>query len=402
MFVFCGKRKIAVNIKESKFLFKGIEKDVLTKKEIKKTINSFFYENRLNLRNKKICVVIPDNTRPAHHKEILPLLSRHLKKVSSRFYFIVALGMHRPLTKSELKNFLGDKFFCRNTVLQHSLSNLSGLGRINDVPAYINANIIGCDVIITLSVVEPHLYAGFSGGVKCIAIGLGGPETILYTHSVEFLNKKGVRIGNIQTNPFQRFIWKVAQNLNKDIYSLNIVNNFQKDIMFISFGEAKISFDKAVHFARDLVSYPVREKFDLVFVGCDYPKEKSFYQASRLFNYMLEAVPVVRRGGGIFVFAGLKNSLSRAEKNFEALLKKENIPLNYTFNKPGEHRAYKVIEASKFARLGIISSCLYKKFPYVKFFKNYKDALSWARIKIKKVEQIAVIPSGFSFLPKNV
>jgi len=397
-FIFVGKKKVFLNIPTAKFLLKKSSLKGRLSLDIEDKIKLFFRKNSQNFLNRKVAVVIPDKTRDFHPKIFLPLISKNLKKLTSNFFFIIALGLHKKLTKKELAQFLGKEFLRKNKVLQHCLEDTVFLKNIRKIPLSINRNILDSEVVITLGVVEPHLYAGFSGGVKCLGIGLAGRETILYTHSLNFLKKRGVSLANLDNNPFQQFLWKVPQILGKKVYSLNIVNNLNKEIIFSSFSESKNSFKKAVNFAKKFYSYPVKEKFDLLFVGTDFPKEKSFYQVSRLFNYILDKKNLLNEKGVIFIFSDLKKVKSKAEENFEKLLKEDNIPSNYPFRKPGEHRAYKVRQALKKAYLGLINPKGYDKFSKILFFRNYKEALSWAKKNIKEDLKIGIIPAGFSFL----
>ncbi|RKY42469.1 MAG: hypothetical protein DRP80_06785 [Candidatus Omnitrophota bacterium] len=203
-------------------------------------MKNFFTKNSQNFLNRKVVAVIPDKTRDFHPKIFLPLISKNLKKLTSDFSFIIALGLHKKLTKKELAQFLGKGFLRQNKVLQHCLEDTVFLKNIRKIPLFINRNILDSEVIITLGVVEPHLYAGFSGGVKCLGIGLAGRETILYTHSFNFLRKREVSLANLDNNPFQQFLWGVPQILGKRIYSLNIVNNLNKEVVFYLFLKVKI------------------------------------------------------------------------------------------------------------------------------------------------------------------
>lgn len=369
-FVFSGKKKIFLDIDKAKFLFRKKPIKLKSREEIEKEVKRFFNKYYEKFLNKKVCVVIPDNTRFFHPKIVLPLLNKYLRKLTSKSIFIIALGLHNRLDSKELSDLLGKRFIKQNKIIQHSFRETVFLKNIGEVPFYVNKNILTSDVIITVGVVEPHLYAGFSGGVKCLGVGVSGKKTILYTHSVSFLKKKGVRIASVKNNPFQKFLWKAKDALKKDVYSLNIVNSQNKRITFVSFDESFYSFSKALKFVQKQFFYSIKNKFDVLFVGCDFPKERSFYQTSRLFNYMLDKKPLVIKGGAIFVFANLKTKKSRAEENFEKLLKRKKLPQNYSFKKAGEHRAYKVKEASKYAFLGIINPSFYGNFPEVLFFQR--------------------------------
>ncbi|HEC69014.1 MAG TPA: hypothetical protein ENI31_01820 [Candidatus Omnitrophica bacterium] len=154
-----------------------------------------------------------------------------------------------------------------------------------------------------------------------------------------------------------------------------------------------------MNFVKKFYSYPVKEKFDLLFVGADFPKEKSFYQVSRFFNYILDKKNLLNKKGAIFIFSDLKKVKSKAEENFEKLLKKDSIPSDYPFNNSGEHRAYKVRQALRKACLGLINPKGYGEFSKILFFRNYKEALCWAKKNVKEDLKIGIIPAGFSFLP---
>lgn len=402
-FVYSGKKRIYLRLKNKdvEFLYKRNHLGAVPKRSIRKSLQEFFTREYKRFLNKKVCVVIPDNTREFHPELILKPVFHYLKKLSKDVDCTIALGLHRKLSRKELDNFLGKDFTIDNKVTQHPLQNVKFLGEIHGVKTYLNKNLFLYDAIFTIGVVEPHLYAGFSGGVKCIGVGLAGKETILGTHSIEFLSQKGVRVSNVESNPFQNFLWEVIKVINIPVYSLNIVNNSKNQISFYSLGEAREAFFKSVIAARDRVSYKLKDQFDVLFVGCDYPKDKSLYQASRLFNYVLDKKKLVKRGGMIFVFANLGvRKKSAAEKNFEDLLKKSKIPSNYLFKKPGEHRAFKVIEASKYASLGIITSDIKpRKIHYISFFSCYNQALKKAEERFGNKFKIGIIPVGFSFIP---
>ncbi|MDX1765247.1 MAG: lactate racemase domain-containing protein, partial [bacterium] len=252
----------------------------------------------------------------------------------------------------------------------------------------------------TVGVVEPHLYAGFSGGVKGIAIGLAGKKTILKTHSVAYLSQSAVRAGNIATNPFQRFLWSAVAQLDRPVFSLNLVHNSRKKMVGCTVGKARPAFREAVAIARSVFSCPVKEAFDAVLVGCDHPKDESLYQSSRLFNYLLEGKRLLRRGGAIVVFAGLKGSgKSHAEKNFETVLRKKSLPTGYAFSKPGEHRAYKVLDAARSARLCLVTANPPAgMMPALTVFANQRAVCKWIEETYGEAARIGVIPAGFSFL----
>lgn len=396
-FVFSGKRKISLDLRadNAAFLHRQIRPLADPSSAVDEALTEFFSKNRKRFLDKKILVVIPDGTRAFHPGTVLPLLSRHLKKVCKEADFMIALGFHRKLSVPDLRELLGKEFFKNHRVLQHNPAETRFLGNIKDIPLYLNRALFKYDALFTVGEMEPHLYAGISGGVKCISIGLAGKKTILSTHSSGFLSRRGVYPGNTGSNPFQQFLWYAADRLKMEVYSLNIVNNPEKQMTEIFADRAKTSFNKAVLSGKRLFQRDTKGRFDIALVGCDYPKDGSLYQASRLFNYATGRNPVVADGGAVFVFAGLaQKAKSDAERNFENLLKRESISPGYKFAKPGEHRAFKVMEAQRDANVGFITARPLD-LPRILCFRSYRDALRWSSEKYGRDFTVAGIPSGF-------
>src|SRR3989344_4420154 len=164
-----------------------------------------------------VAIVVPDLTRRCPRELILPILLDELNRggIKDRDITIfMAIGMHRPLTKAEIGMAFGKSVVKRVKIKNHDpvdKSNLTHLGYVSGgVPAVVNKELMYKDHVIAVGVIEPHLYAGFSGGPKTLSIGMAGEETISFTHSPKFLDKPGVRLGGIKDNPFHRVIMEVA------------------------------------------------------------------------------------------------------------------------------------------------------------------------------------------------
>ncbi|MEK6775982.1 MAG: lactate racemase domain-containing protein [bacterium] len=260
-FAYSGKKKIPIHLQNNQNVVFLRPRHALSgaSSSLHESLKLFFQVNSKRFAGNKVCIVLPDNTRDFYAAKTVRPLAGHLRRLSQEVDSIIALGLHRRLGKKELTGFLGKGFIKEQNVLQHSPDQVTSLGRINGVPATLNRRLFSYDIIFTVGVVEPHLYAGFSGGVKGIAIGLAGEKTILHTHSVDYLSRKGVSVSNIRANPFQKFLWEVSNKLERPVYSLNIVNNLNKEIAFYSLGRAKKSFHDAVRYARKIYSCPVNQ-----------------------------------------------------------------------------------------------------------------------------------------------
>ncbi|MFB5646499.1 MAG: lactate racemase domain-containing protein, partial [Nitrosopumilaceae archaeon] len=140
-----------------------------------------------------VCIVVTDITRPSPDKEILPhLLDQILEKTTSeKITILIASGLHREMSTNEKIEKYGEKIINSFQIIDHDAKNeqnLVSLGTTkNDTPIKISKIAYDSDFLISIGVVEPHQYAGYSGGYKTVAIGVAGDETISKTHSRKFI-----------------------------------------------------------------------------------------------------------------------------------------------------------------------------------------------------------------------
>ena len=332
----------------------------------------------------KTIIAVPDFTRKAHLKKILPAI---LKGKKDNIEIIIATGLHRPPSKKEIRENLGalaDKVKIsvhnyRNNAVEYFGKTKKG------IPIYLNKKLKTADAIITIGVVEPHLYAGYSGGIKVVSIGLAGEKTINATHHPRFLDHPKTKICSITENPFRDFIDDAGQALPIK-HSVNIINDRNGKLLKVFHGSPKSSFKNAVAYSRKIFEKKIDKLYDVVI--CDIPKEKAdnIYQASRAFNYVANTKKCVLKNNAIIlVKADLKDGFGKGlgEKRFEETMIKMKDPKRLIKNikkkgcLAGEHRAYMVAKAMQKAKLGFISNKadLYKnkRLPFL-FFKGLKQA----------------------------
>ena len=135
-----------------------------------------------------VAISVCDITRPIPSDTILPVLLHDLSHVPDRnIMILVATGTHRSNGDSELRQMLGDEIVDRYNVFNHNAfddSTLKGVSETRDgIPILLNQHWIEADLRITVGFVEPHFFAGFSGGPKMVAPGLAGFDTIMRLHT---------------------------------------------------------------------------------------------------------------------------------------------------------------------------------------------------------------------------
>lgn len=366
----------------------------------------------------KTIIAVPDFTREAHLKKILhPLVKRLLKQgmAYGDMEIIIATGLHRPPTKKEIKINIGNvSKKIKTTVHTYKKDSVAYFGKTkNNVPVYLNKKLKDADYIVTVGVVEPHLYAGYSGGTKAVAIGLAGEKTINATHHPRFLDNPGTKICSLKKNPFSSFIKEAARFVPVK-YSVNIINDKKGKLSKVFEGNPADSYKNAVEYCKKIFEKKTKETFDVVI--CDIPKKKgiNIYQASRAFNYIADARNnVLKPGSLILVKADLEEGFGKGlgEKRFMNRVlsmkdpKKTLADIKKRGCLAGEHRAYMVAKAASKTKVGFISkkAHVYKnKSGPLLFLKDLKEARSFIKKSFKKRAKIYYLKNAFNtILVKN-
>jgi len=249
----------------------------------------------------RVTLVVPDATRLCPSRVLVPLLLEELARGGVReedVTVLVGLGMHRPTTAAERLAILGD-FASRLRVLDASGADPDSyvdLGTLETsatvpplpepVPMRLHRRVTECDLLISTGVVEPHQYAGFSGGRKTVAIGCAGRETIGVLHGIEFLEHPGTRLGSIEGNPVHLALTEIARRAGVQ-FVVNVALNAEGVVIDLAAGAPEAVLETLVASLNRIVWTPVgREPFPVVLAGVGRPKDANLYQASRALTYL--------------------------------------------------------------------------------------------------------------------
>jgi lactate racemase len=251
-----------------------------------------------------VCIVFTDMTRACPDYLLVPPILRELHAAGIRKHDITLLcgtGLHRPSTHEEKRAKLGAKMVEEYHIVDNEPQNpdhLVNLGETeNGTPVVINKIAYESDLLIATGLVEPHQYAGYSGGRKTIAIGAAGEETIAYTHGPKMIDHPATRLGLIEGNAFHQAITEAAKKAGLR-FILNVVLDEKIRPVAIYGGEPEATFAKLVSVAQKLYTVPVPHQYDVVIGGVGFPKDSNLYQASRAASYIFFApTPVIKEGG---------------------------------------------------------------------------------------------------------
>jgi nickel-dependent lactate racemase len=215
---------------------------------------------------------------------------------------LIATGTHRVNTDDEVRDMLGEEITSPCRVVNHVArdeDSLDDLGMIrgfagNDVPVKLNSEWTGADLRITTGFVEPHFFAGFSGGPKMVAPGLAGIDTVLTLHDAARIGHPEATWGTTEGNPVHEDVRAIARLALPD-FSVDVVLNSDQQVTGVYAGELFAMHAAACERARLDSMQPVDQPFDLVITSnSGYPLDQNLYQAVK---GMSAAARVVKPGG---------------------------------------------------------------------------------------------------------
>ncbi len=280
-------------------------------------------------------IAVTDLTRACPDDVLVPPLLDELNAggiPDERIMVIVAVGLHRATTDAEKREKLGG-VVDRVRVVDSDGRDPAMLVDLGPIPPYgvpgsTQKVVKDADLVIATGIVEPHQYAGYSGGRKTVAIGCCGEAVITATHGMRFLEDPGVRLAKIEGNPFHQTITEIARRAGLR-FCLNVVTDDRERVVAASAGAPDDVLRELVGVAERLYTRPIAKQYDIVIAGVGKPKDVNLYQASRAATYLRFApTPVVREGGAIIIAAQLDEGAGDGpgEQRFFAALERAESP----------------------------------------------------------------------------
>ncbi len=319
----------------------------------------------------RVCIVFTDVTRASPDHLLVPALLAELEAAGVRdedITLLCGVGMHRPSTQEEKIAKLGADVVARYRVIDNEPQNPDALVDLGvtpgGVPVLVHRAAVEADLLIATGIVEPHQYAGYSGGRKTVAVGAAGEPLIAHTHGPAFIDHPGTRLGRIEGNPFHEAVTEAARRAGLR-FILNAVLDDDKRILRVAAGDPEEAFRELVAFARTVYEVPIPHQYDVAIGGAGYPKDTNLYQASRAPSYLHFApTPVVRRGGYYIIPARCEEGAGEGvgeQRFFAALRDAPSVQAvlddarRYGYP-PGQQRAFVVAKVLEEAKIIIVGS----------------------------------------------
>ena len=253
----------------------------------------------------KIAIIFSDITRATPYNTILPPLLNELRSIpKGNICFFCANGTHRSATEQELVKILGENIVKEYEIIQNDANNpdlhkyVGTTSSGNEI--YLNKKVLDCNIKILTGFIEPHFFAGFSGGGKAIIPGMAYVSTIKYNHSISHLSHEKVNWGITYGNPLWEEMMESAE-LVPGLFLLNITLNRNKDITNVFAGELRSAHKAGSQFVKDSAMAPVNNLYDIVITSnSGYPLDLNIYQTVK---GMSAAAQIVKPGGTIIMAA---------------------------------------------------------------------------------------------------
>lgn len=364
----------------------------------------------------RVCIVFTDITRASPDHLLVPALLKELEQAGVRdedVTLLCGIGMHRPSTADEKITKLGADVVTRYKVIDNEPQNPDALVDLGvtpgGVPVLLHRSVIETDLLIATGIVEPHQYAGYSGGRKTVAVGAAGEALIAHTHGPAFADHPGTRLGQIEGNPFHEAISEAARRANLR-FILNVVLDDDKNILRVTAGDPELAFQDLVNFGKSVYEVPIYKQYDIAIGGVGFPKDANIYQASRAPSYLFFApTPVVKPGGYLIIPARCEEGAGAGvgeQRFFKAMRDAPDVQFilddarKYGYP-PGQQRAFvmaKVLEEAKVVIVGsecpdLVRDC--KMIPT----ETMEEALKLAEADLGPACDVLIVPHAMLTLP---
>ncbi|MFC1912271.1 nickel-dependent lactate racemase [Chloroflexota bacterium] len=258
-------------------------------------------------RNDKVVIMVTDNTRPCPDDRILPPILAELEKKLpvENIMIIIALGLHPPLDRAELIKKVGKDIVENYNVINHDVNQTVNIGRTSrGTFVDINRRVVEADFRISTGFIEPHFFAGFSGGRKSIAPGVFSARSAYHNHGYKMVEHPRVRAGILKGNPVHEDMVEQAKMARLN-FIVNVLLNRERQITHVFAGDPFQAHEAGCETARSIVGVKVPHMVDItVTTNNGAPLDLDLYQTCK----GMETASQVTRDGGIIISASVCNT----------------------------------------------------------------------------------------------
>jgi nickel-dependent lactate racemase len=278
----------------------------------------------------KVCILFTDITRATPNDRIIPWLLEHLSHIPrENITLLNQLGTHRPNTKAELEKMLTAEVVANYRVLNHEPENDDALVQVGEThdgtPALLNRHALAADLRIVTGFIEPHFFAGFSGGIKGIMPGIAGLRTVMSNHGYRNIGDPNSTFGINEGNPLWEELRDIALKAGSS-FVFNVTLNERRQITGVFAGDILRAHRAGTEFVRKSAMQAVNEPFDVVVAtNSGYPLDMNLYQGVK---GMSAGARIIKPGGTLILAAECREGVpagSPLDKLLRAVASPEDL-----------------------------------------------------------------------------
>lgn len=416
-----GKKHLIANFEDSKV--KGVLLSHLNEYKPSKTEEELVEDaisnpigtdslKHLAIGKKNVVIICSDHTRPVPSKIIIPIMLREIRKgnPNADITLLIATGFHRETTNEELINKFGKDIVNNEKIVIHKSENIEDMVSLGNLPSggelLINKIAANADLLCSEGFIEPHFFAGFSGGRKSILPGVASRVTVLANHCSAFIDSDKARTGVLDGNPIHIDMLWAARKANLK-FICNVVINAEKKIVYAVSGDVEKAHLDGVNF---LSKYCVVDGVNAdiaISTNGGYPLDQNIYQSIK---GMTAAEATVKKDG-VIIMLSAANDGHGGESFYQTFKANKSVDELYDdfMSRDANHTIADQWESQILARILkhckviYVSECdddLIKTFRMIPAH-NLKEALEKAEEIVGNKATIACIPDGVSVIVAN-
>ena len=268
----------------------------------------------------KVVLVTSDHTRAVPSKLTLPILLEEIRagNPDADITILIATGLHRPTTEEEQRRMFGDAIVDQEKIVVNKAFEDEDFERVCELPSgaelWVNKLALHCDLLVTEGFIEPHFFAGFSGGRKSILPGICNAVTVNENHSYKAIASPYAATGVLEHNPIHEDMVFAARAVNVQ-FIMNVALNAEKKVIAAFAGDLEQAHLKGVEFVRSLAQCPSVEGDIVITSNGGYPLDQNLYQSPKA---VATAEACCRDGGVIIMCASCCDGMGGT--HFEKLI----------------------------------------------------------------------------------
>lgn len=367
--------------------------------------------SELAIGKEKIVVLISDHTRPVPSKVILPPMLAEIREGNpyADITLLVATGCHRGTTKEELLDKLGDEIYENEKIYIHNSDDDSMMVSVGTLPSggeiVVNKIAAEADLLVAEGFIEPHFFAGYSGGRKSVFPGCCSKKTVMYNHNAEFIDSPYARTGILENNPIHKDMVYAARQLGL-VYIVNVIINSEKKVIHAVAGDLEKAHESGTEWLKDKAGVEGVEADIVLTSNGGYPLDQNIYQAVKS---MTAAEASVREGGVIIVSSESSDGIGGdgLYKTFKEKQDEQKI-IDEFLDTPKDETIADQWQSQIFARVLLRASIIYisevddeiVKDLHMTPAHSLEEAMKIAEEIMGSDSSVAVIPDGVAVIVK--